>query len=105
MPGADAGAAGEEQIAPMEGLKAEGPALPQGSQLQQMLNTADELKLGFSSQDGRGACAGAHRCVWSPHLALSTSRAQLSLAPSHLPLLQFSSLREAMLLLQLKKPI
>lgn len=56
MPGA--GAAGGEQIVPMEGLKAEGPALPQGSQLQQMLNTADELKLGFSSQEGRGACAG-----------------------------------------------
>lgn len=68
MPGA-----GEEQIVPMEGLKAEGPALPQGSQLQQMLNVGDELKLGFSSQDGRGTCAGAHRRVWSPNLALSSS--------------------------------
>lgn len=69
----------------MEGLKAEGSALPQEPQLQQLLNTADELKLGFCSQDGRGACAGAHRCVWSPHLALP--------APPHIPLLQFFSLR------------
>lgn len=41
----------------MEGLKAEGPALPQEPQLQQILNTASELKLGFSPQDRRGACA------------------------------------------------
>lgn len=77
----------------MEGPKAEGPALPQEPQLQQMLNIADELKLGFSSQDGRGARGATHRRVWSPHLALSTSSTQLPPAPPHLPLLQFSSLR------------
>lgn len=77
----------------MEGLKAEGPALPQEPQLQQILNTAGELKLVFSSQDRRGACAAAHRRVWSPPLVLSTSSTQLLPAPPHLPLLQFSSSR------------